>query len=100
MRQGTTPTHTFNVDIDTSTIAKLNITYAQHGNVVLSKKAANCSITQGAIQVSLTQQETLKFRAGTKTDIQLHILTTDGEALVSDVYSVPVDILLSKEVLK
>ena len=38
MIQGTTPTHKFNVDIDTGLIDKLRISYEQNGKIVLWKE--------------------------------------------------------------
>ena len=99
MIQGTTPTHTFNLDIDTSLISKIRISYEQNGKIVLFKERKDCEITANAITVKLTQEETLKFDAPGNVRIQLHVVTPSGESIATMPMSVPVYILLDKVVL-
>ena len=99
MIQGTTPKHTFNLDIKTELIDKLRISYEQNGKIILSKEKKDCTIGESAISTSLTQEETLKFDAPGNARIQLHATTTNGKALVTRPLSVPVYILLDKAVL-
>lgn len=99
MIQGTTPTHKFNLDIDTSLISKIRISYEQNGKIVLYKEKDDCDITANAIEVKLTQEETLKFDAPGNVRIQLHALTHSEESLATKPMSVPVYILLDKVVL-
>lgn len=99
MIQGTTPKHTFNLDIKTELIDKLRISYEQNGKIVLSKEKKDCTIGESAVATSLTQEETLKFNAPGNARIQLHATTTNGASLVTRPMSVPVHILLDKVVL-
>ena len=99
MIQGTTPTHTFNVDINTNLISKIRISYEQNGKIVLHKEKEDCELTANAITVKLTQEETLKFFAPSNVRIQLHALTTSNDSLVSKPIKVPAHILLDKVVL-
>ena len=99
MIQGTTPTHKFNLDIDTGLISKLRISYEQNGKIVLYKEKEDCDFTANAITVKLTQEETLKFDAPGNARIQLHAVTPSGDSMATKPMSVPVYILLDKVVL-
>lgn len=61
MRRGTTPTFTFTADMDCSQLDKLDISFAQRDEVVLSKGLADCVISGNEITVSLTEEDTLLF---------------------------------------
>ena len=98
MIQGTTPVHAFHVDIDTSQISVVRISYEQNGKIVLYKETPDCDFADGTIGVKLTQEETLKFDAPGNVRIQIHALIGD-ESIVSKPVSVPVYILLDKVVL-
>ena len=99
MIQGTTPTHKFNVDIDTSLIAKLHISYEQNGKIVLRKEKKDCTFDGNTIITKLDQEDTIKFDAPGNVRIQLHALTDSDESLVTMPFSIPVYILLDKVVL-
>ena len=99
MYRGTTPTHTFTLPFDTSLVKTIRIIYSQQGVVVLSKTEADVGMSGSLVQVSLTQEETLSFRCKREVLIQLKILTTTGEALVSDIIKVSVSRCLCEEVL-
>ena len=99
MFQGTTPTHRFNVDIDTALISKLRISYEQNGKIVLTKEKEDCTLNGYTITTKLDQEETIKFDAPGNVRIQLHVITTSGDSLVTKPVSVPVYILLDKVVL-
>ena len=45
MRRGTTPTFTFTADMDCSQLDKLDVSFAQRDEVVLSKGLADCVIS-------------------------------------------------------
>lgn len=53
MIRGSTPTHTFNLSIDTSTIKRLRLTYVQYGNI-LEKTEDDVTISDGKISYTLT----------------------------------------------
>lgn len=99
MIQGTTPTHKFNIPIDSSIIQSVRITYAQQGKVLLTKETEDCRIAENVIELRLTQEETLLFDEFSSVQIQVRVLTTAGDALASDLIRVPCGAILDKEVL-
>ena len=96
MRRGTTPTFTFTADMDCSQLDKLDISFAQRDEVVLSKGLADCMINGNEITVSLTEEDTLLFdsrknpvriqlRAGIgDTRIASNMMHTTAEAILKD----------------
>ena len=100
MIRGTTPTHTFTLPIETSTIKEALVTYAQKENVLFEKSTEDCTMSENKITVVLTQEETFKFDCKSSAQVQLRVLTTEGKAMASDVLIVPVETCLSKVVLE
>lgn len=109
MRRTTTPTHTFTLDIDPTTITALNITYAQSGgsvnccnavdgNIILVKTLDDCTIGEDNVSVTLTQEETNQFTEDLTVEIQLHAMVGET-SLVSDIIKVPCRKVLNDEVL-
>lgn len=110
MRRTTTPTHTFTLEIDPTTITALNITYAQSYDVcgctdadtetqiVLVKTLDDVTIDGYDISVKLTQEETNLFTEDTPVKIQLHAMV-DEDSLVSDILTIPCREVLNDEVL-
>ena len=96
MRRGTTPTFTFTADMDCSQLDKLDISFAQRDEVVLSKGLADCVISGNEITVHLTEEDTLLFdsrknpvriqlRAGIgDTRIASNMMHTTAEAVLKD----------------
>lgn len=99
MIKGTTPTHEFEVDFDTSTIEKVQIVYSQNGNVILTKNVSDCSIKDKIISVDLTQEETLLFSCSSKVDIQIRVRTKNDKVISSDIITINVGKCLNEEVL-
>ena len=96
MRRGTTPTHTFVLAVDAAVVRKVRVLYSQNGKVVLTRDDAD--LEGNVATVKLTQEETLQFTGGSRVEIQVRLLTLGGDALASDIISVPVDRLLESEV--
>lgn len=88
MIRGTTPTHTFEVPFDTSTIDKLEIQYAQGANIVLTKVKEDSILSGNVIRVDLTQEETLKFKEGYAA-VQLRV-SRQGIVMVCESFVIPV----------
>ena len=96
MRRGTTPTFTFTADMDCGQLDKLDISFAQRDEVVLSKGLADCVISGNEITVSLAEDDTLLFdsrknpvriqlRAGIgDTRIGSNMMHTTAEAILKD----------------
>lgn len=99
MFKGTTPTHTFNVSIDTSLIKEVKITYSQKDAEILVKRTEDCTISDGAITTRLSQEDTFKFEGNTIVTIQVRVLTTGGDALMAEPIMMTVGKCLDDEVL-
>lgn len=99
MREGTTPTHTFEVDINTNTIKEVKITYKQNGKLLFFKKKKDCTIENGVIKTKLTQEETLLFNPEYCVDMQVKILSNGGDVATSDKITRGVEECLDDEVL-
>lgn len=100
MIQGTTPIHTFGIPFDTTTIKKARVTYSQNDSVVLIKEGEQCTITDNAVVVRLSQEETFLFDTDFPVDIQVRILTKDDVAIASRPQRVPIRTVLDGEVLQ
>lgn len=96
---GTTPTHYFKTDIDTSMIVKLKITYKQGDEIILTKKLEDCVLEGDTISTTLTQEETFKFDISKLVRIQLRGVTVSGEAIGTDPINVTAKECLDDEVL-
>ena len=111
MRRATTPVHSFTFPIDPENISKLLLTYAQHGEIVLNKTKEDFSFEGNVGTVTLTQEETNlfddtpdcgEFISGTNSpmvEIQLRGLTTNNQAIATDIWRVPLRKILNDEVL-
>lgn len=99
MFKGTTPTHMFNVPIDTSIIKEIKITYSQRDKEVLVKRTEDCTISEGLITTKLSQEDTFRFEGNMIVTIQMRILTLGGDALIAEPIMMAVGKCLDDEVL-
>lgn len=99
MFRGSTPTHTFQLPIPASSLTKIRITYSQFDHKVLEKTEKDVTSEENTIKVTLTQEETLKFKKDKDVRIQLKVLNTLGAVLPSRIFMVPVEDVLNEEVL-
>lgn len=97
MKRGTTPTHTFALPFDVDMIEKVRVLYSQNDELKLTKTDA--ALDRNTVTVKLTQEDTFKLESGLVVDIQIRVLTVDGDALNSDIIRVPVERCLESEVL-
>ena len=97
--EGTTPTHTFTIPFDITLISKLRILYSQNNEVLITKELGDCTVLDNAVEVKLTQQETLAFDPRYNVEIQLRVLTAGGDALSSDIITTTVNRCLESDVL-
>lgn len=89
MIKGSTPTHKFNIDFDTSFIAEVEIVYAQNDEQIFVKETKDVSLDGNTISVTLSQEETLKFDCYKRfVQIQMRVKTTEGVVMISDLISV------------
>ena len=96
---GSTPTNTFRLPFDTSTLSNVRIVYAQDDEIVITKNKNDCTLDGNTIKVTLTQEETLKLDYQKILEIQVRLLTLGGDALVSKPKQISVDKFLDCEVL-
>lgn len=82
--QGTTPTHAFELPFDSELVSKARFVYSQGGEVVCIKTGADVSITPEGVSTTLTQEDTFAFTPDVQIKLLLRILTTGGDALVSE----------------
>lgn len=101
MIRGTTPTHTFTVDIDPDVIKikKVKVLYAQADELILCKRTEDCIINGNVIQTTLTQEDTFKFDCKKTVQIQIRALTTDEQLLSTEVITTIVSKCLDNEVI-
>jgi hypothetical protein len=100
MYRGSTPTHTFKVPIDTSSIKTIKITYSQKDKELFAKRNEDCTLEEGKIITSLSQEETFMFENDKLVSIQIRVLMDDEKCLPSKIMMVSVDKCLDDEVLK
>lgn len=98
--QGTTPTHTFRLSIDTESITQVRVSYAQADKIIIEKTEEDCRMGEKSISVTLTQQDTMKLNPKQFVEVQLKIMTNIGTVLASPVQKLTVEKILNTEVLK
>ena len=100
MRQGTTPTHTFLLPFDSNEVKILELTYAQHDVVLLTKTLDDCILENNTVTIELSQEDTFKFDCSSQIQMQLRVLTTTNQAYATEIYLAKIERSLSKEVLQ
>lgn len=97
MIRGTTPKHIFVLPFHTDAVKECRVLYAQGGEVVLTKTVSDCDMDGNELSVHLTQEETFLFDCTAWVELQLRVLTFDGEALASKPMQVSVTKCLGTE---
>lgn len=102
MIQGTTPKHTFVLDVDVDQIEKVNILYTQEGYIVLKKTTEDCEFDSEnkSVAVTLSQKDTFDFNSEAKVEVQVRLLLKDGQALASDPVKMSVSRCFDNEVIE
>lgn len=99
MIRGTTPTHEFEVSINTATIKTVRIIYSQKDDVLFVKENDDCTMRDNIITTTLTQEETFMFDHKNPVQIQIRALTGGGQAIATDIMERSVCQCLEEEVL-
>lgn len=96
MRRGTTPTLTFTTPYAADLIQSGYLTFKQRGSIVLDLPLSDESIdiTDNAISVTLTQEQTLGFTAAAPAAAQIRAILTSGSAVASNIVEIPVCAIL------
>lgn len=103
MIKGTTPILHFNLPIETSTIKAVEVMVRYVDNnkeVTIIKTLEDCELGEKALTTMLTQEETLKIPAPSIVEVQLRVLTVDGVALASAIFTTTVERLLKEGVIE
>ena len=100
MIRGTTPTHTFHLPFGVDEIKSLCVCYAQRGEVIFKKSKEDCTLAGTSVSLRLGQEETLRFVAGDRMQIQLRVLTHSGDVFASRLLGACVEDCLCEEVLE
>ena len=74
------------------------VTYQQNGETVLEKTLEDVTVTETAITIALTQEETLAFSNG-MVQIQIRAKFLDGAALASNILATSVEKILKDGVI-
>lgn len=102
MRRLSTPTHRFALDLPDDVIGAIDsiiITYAQGGTVVLDKRDEDVTIEGRTAITRLSQEDTKKFTEGIRVEMQIRILTADGDSLPSNIMTTDAERVLNDEVM-
>ena len=98
MRRGSTPTNTFDVDIDLRG-ATVFVTYGQGGRNIIEKTGEDVVINEHTLEVHLTQKETLEFIDGT-VEIQVRYVFPNGSADASNIMRTTAERILKDGVIE
>lgn len=101
--RSTTPTNRFRLpeSLRDKTFELVRVTYRQWGHVpvIVEREFTDFTPVDGVIEVTLTQEETLRFRDSADIDVQLKIKTPDGAVMASKIKRVDVGKILSEELM-
>lgn len=104
MYRATTPTHTFKMNIESSTLTEILVTYKQ-GDVTLEKHYQDGTLPPGMslsgknVAITLTQEETLMFDPGKYVKTQMRVLTNGNEVFASRMFDINLFPVLNEEIL-
>lgn len=102
MRRGSTPTNTFNCNVDLSD-ATVFVTYQQNGVNLIEKTGDALTITATQtgcnVTVELSQDETLLFVPG-RVMVQIRYVKQDGSADASNIIQTTAELILKDGVIE
>jgi len=96
--RGSTPTLTFNVDVDLRE-ATIYIVFSQKGEIVIEKTGDNLTVDESSVSCRLEQEETLAMRVG-DVEIQISYIFEDGNRDNSNILRGEVTKVLKKGVIE
>lgn len=76
--RGTTPTVTFSLPFDVSTIRNCEVYFAQNDELLVTKAMEDCVLEDRTLSVTLTQSDTLQFDDDAKLEMQIRFVFTNG----------------------
>lgn len=99
MIRGTTPTHRFQIPFHTDEVRKLRVWYKQDDELLVTKTEEDAEMEGNVIKVTLTQEETLKFKENKMVKLQLKVKTVTGATPATPVIKLDPQEVLDDEVL-
>lgn len=97
--RGTTPTITFNLPFNVSTIKNCEIYFSQEDELLFTKGYNDCVLDDTTLQVTLKQKDTLKFDDELKLQIQLRFMFNDGSVDATEVMKDKIGKLLTDDII-
>lgn len=94
MYRGTTPTLKFSLPFDVSFIDVVWVTFSQKNKEIFTIETEDCVLEEKTITMELTQNQTLRLQGKDEVEIQVRILTHEGEALASNIFKTTVKRIL------
>lgn len=79
--RGTTPEHEFDLPYPVEMVQDIHVTYGQKGKPVFTKTIKDCTITEGKIAVSLTQEDTFLFIPNKNLCVEVRIKLSNGKVV-------------------
>lgn len=98
--QGTTPTVTFNLPFDVSTIKNCEVYFGQNDELLVTKGYNDCVMEDQTLQVTLKQKDTLQFDPAEKLQIQVRFRFNDDSVDATEIIKGKISDLLSDAVIK
>lgn len=96
MTRGTTPTNTFYTSVSLVG-ATVYVTYEQNGVICAEKTNEDMTITDDAVSVRLSQEDTLRFQSACEpVHIQIRYIRQDGQADASNIMKTTVKRILKE----
>lgn len=86
MRRGTTPTITYSLPFDSASVRAAEITISCPGAAYISKGIDDMTAKGNKLSVRLTQEETLRFRAGSNVSMQIALRLSGGSCIRSKIH--------------
>ena len=93
MIRGTTPTNTFNVDVDLTDAVAIYITYVQGDQTIFEKDIDDITVESDKLTVNLSQEDTLKL-SPKEVRIQIRAKFADGTAIASNIITTMANAIL------
>ena len=103
MYKYTTPTHVFKFPDDPSIYRRIEIIYAQRGEILLKKTEEDITFGEAESKtayITLTQEETALFNDKFPVQIQVRVMTPDKKVFASAEMTAKVHDILNEEILE
>lgn len=97
--QGTTPTVTFNLPFDVSTIKNCEVYFGQNDELLVTKGYNDCVLSGTTLSVTLKQKDTLQFDPSEKLQIQIRFRYNDDSVDATEIIKGKISDLLSDAVI-